>query len=74
MKMSSERLQNVPYFWNKKTQIVLITVGNDILLQNLKMLEMKKKKKTFSNFKKYGKFYSISLVNFIKHEPLISEE
>ena len=29
MKLSSEMLQNLPYFWNKKTQIVLIFISSN---------------------------------------------
>ena len=88
MKMSSERLKNVPYFWNKKNQIVLsffiiyqfrstliyLTVDDDTLLKILRCLKWKKTSLGFLILKKWGKFWSISVVNFIKHEPLISEE
>ena len=46
MKLSSEMLQNLPYFWNKKIQIVFFISSNFGFLEVDVVLEIKKEKKT----------------------------
>ena len=62
-KSSNEILQNLPYFWNKKTCLVFFMFHFVLLYFSL-----------INALQKYGKFWSISLGHFIKHKPLISEE
>ena len=66
MKLLSETLQNLPYFWNMKTQIdffishfeQLWIIVDIFLFTNPQMLEMKNNKNSlgFFLFQKYGKF------------------
>ena len=86
---SEMMLQNLPYFGNKKTQIVFlgfhfklvricyigyVDIASDV--QNSLVARNEKWKKTIwvFLFQKYGKFWSILLDNFIEHKLLISEE
>ena len=73
LKMSNKMLQNLPYyFWNKKTQIYFFFISSNFGFRKSKW----KLNKKYLGFliPKYGKFWSISLDNFIKHIPIISEE
>ena len=95
MKCSSETFQNLPYFWNKKTQTVFFFIfhfeqlwicnsrcpdlcwhrpGHPLLqIQSSSKWKMKTTIWVFL-FQIYGKFWSVSLDNFIKHKPPISEK
>ena len=90
MKLSSKMLQNLSYFWNKKTHSIFVfhfeqlwifnSVYVDIdrasTVKNPKLLEMKMNKKIFefSYLKNMANFEAFLLDNFIKHKHLISEE
>ena len=86
---SSETLQNLPYFWNKTTQVFFSFfiscyfnfVPPLILRGKIMYHKMKKEKKLLYVvctwlflFQKYGKFWSASLEHCNKHKPLIFEE
>ena len=63
MKLSSEMLQNLSYFWNKNyPQCFFSSFQATLDFWFWQYLQ------------KYGKFWSISLDNFIKHKLLFSEE
>ena len=86
-KSSTETLQNLPYFWNKKTLIIGFfsfcycvcpslswhSPGHPLLQIQSCWKGKKPKNIWLFLFQKYGKFWSVSRDNFIKHKPLISD-
>ena len=68
MKLSSETLQNFPYFWNKKTQIVVFssTQSSASIVTIPKLLRMKNEKNLF------GFSYSKNMANFKAFHQTIS--
>ena len=90
MKLSSETLQNLPYFWNMKTHFFFrfsfqATLGifkqfrhsskYPLLLKPRCCLKCETKKIFgLSSSKNMAKFWNASLDNFIQHKPHISEE
>ena len=90
MQLSSETIQNLSYFWNKKTQIffsfiilsnfgfvlvdILVYINIDQDINCYKSNVAQNEKKNIWVFLSRQIVKHFALDNFIKHKPLISEK